>query len=87
MNDFVPLERVIAEQQKEIDRLKSLDRSNRERWRRQYFMEEAIAEAAFGLLNRPNSLEYAFELKQSLIAIGYCPRCQCKPCHCDDNVD
>ena len=77
------LERVIAEQQKQIDSLMARDKSNIEAWVRENKKRERVASAAFEVLNDPTSPESHFELKQSVMAWGYCPTCECSPCECE----
>lgn len=78
------LERVIAEQQKEIDRLRRLEQSNAKRWQDENAAVERMAYAAFNLLNHPQSPECRLELIQALVAMGFCPRCALRPCECLD---
>jgi hypothetical protein len=68
------LERVIAEQQKEIDRLRLMEKNNNERWQHENKAVERLALAAFSVLNHPGSPECHFELKQAVMAIGFCQR-------------
>lgn len=81
------LERVIAEQQKEIDRLRSMVEHNTEAWQRENKAVERVALAAFGVLNHPESPECHFELKQAVMAMGFCPCCEWRPCECGDHYD
>lgn len=81
------LERVIAEQQKEIDRLRLAEKSNNERWSHENKAMDRVALAAFSVLNHHESPECHFELKQALMAMGYCPRCEWRPCECEDSHD
>lgn len=81
------LERVIAEQQKEIDRLLLAEKVNIERWQRENATVERLALAAFGVLNHPESPECHFELKQAVMAMGFCPRCEWRPCECEAQYD
>lgn len=81
------LERVIAEQQKEIDRLRLKEKNNIERWQHENKLVERLAVAAFSVLNHPESPECHFQLKQALMAMGFCPRCECRPCECEDCHD
>lgn len=81
------LERVIAEQQKEIDRLKALEQSNIDAWIRENKKRERVALAAFSVLNYPESPECHFELKRAVMAWGYCPTCECAPCECEGQYD
>ena len=78
------LERVIAEQQKEIDRLRAMVQHDIEAWQRENKDVERLALAAFGVLNNPERPEFHFELKQALVEMGFCPRCECRPCECDE---
>jgi len=79
------LERVIAEQQKEIDRLRLMETHNIEAWQRENKSVERVALAAFSVLNHHESPECHFELKQALMAMGFCPRCEWRPCECGDD--
>ncbi len=81
------LERVIEEQQKEIDRLRNWERMNTEQWAKAMKQQERVAMAAFGVLNYPQSPECHFELKQAVIAWGYCPTCEWSPCECEGQYD
>ena len=47
------LERVIAEQQKEIDRLRLMEKNNADRWQHENKSVERMALAAFSVLNHP----------------------------------
>ncbi|MEY5098211.1 MAG: hypothetical protein RJA36_930, partial [Pseudomonadota bacterium] len=62
------LERVIAEQQKEIDRLRLMEKNNNERWQHENKLVERMALAVFSVLNHPESPECHFELKQAVMA-------------------
>ena len=79
------LERVIAEQQKEIDRLRLVEKNNNERWQHENKAVERLALAAFSVLNHPESPECHFELKQAVMAMGFCPRCEWRPCECRED--
>lgn len=78
----IALERVIAEQQKEIDRLRSAEKSNNERWQHENKAVERVALAGFSVLNHPDNLERRLELKLALMEMGFCPRCESRPCEC-----
>lgn len=82
-----PLERVIEEQQREIDRLRELQTYNIEQWDREHKMRERVVMAAFNVLSYPESPECHFELKRAIMAWGYCPSCECSPCQCDEDGD
>ena len=79
---IIALERVIAEQQKEIDRLRSAEKSNNERWQHENKAVERVALAGFSVLNYHESPECHFELRQALMEMGFCPRCESRPCEC-----
>ena len=79
------LERVIAEQQKEIDRLRLMEKRNIEAWQRENAKVEHLAMWAFSVLNHHESPECHFELKKAVMDMGFCPRCECRPCECDDH--
>lgn len=81
------LERVIAEQQKEIDRLRLMEKNSNERWQHENKLVERMALAAFSVLNHPESPECHFELKQAVMAMGFCPRCEWRPCECGERSD
>lgn len=81
------LERVIAEQQKEIDRLRLMEKNNDLRWRHENAAVERLALAAFSVLSYPESPECHFELKRAVVDMGFCPRCEFRPCECDDHHD
>ena len=65
------LERVIAEQQKEIDRLRLMEKHNIEAWQRENAKVENLAMWAFSVLNHPESPECHFELKKAVMAMGF----------------
>jgi len=48
---------------------------------------ERMALAAFSVLNHPESPECHFELKQAVMAMGFCPRCEWRPCECECQYD
>ena len=78
------LERVIAEQQKEIDRLTASAHKHIEGWERHHKKLERLVAAAFAVLDEPDaSPEEHFDLKQALMSLGYCPTCEAAPCECD----
>ena len=81
------LERVIAEQQKEIDRLKAAQDASLKAWDRNNKQVERVAMWAFGVLSYPGSPECHKELKDALMAMGYCPTCECNPCECEGQYD
>lgn len=76
------LERVIADQQKVIDRLTKMHETNMGHWTSENKKREAMAEAVFGVLQFPESPECHYALKQAIMAYGYCMECECLPCEC-----
>lgn len=81
------LARVIAEQQKEIDRLRSLELTNIAQWDRETKKRDRVAMAAFSVLAYPASPECHFELKRAIMDWGYCPTCECQVCECENQYD
>lgn len=78
------LERVITEQQKEIDRLRLLERHIFETWQREHKRMESLAITIFGVLTYPDNLECRSQLKKAIMDMGFCPACECRPCECGD---
>ena len=78
------LERVIAEQQKEIDRLRLMEKYNIEAWQRENTKVENLVMWAFSVLGNTESPECHFELKKAVIDMGFCPICENRPCDCQD---
>lgn len=81
------LERVIEEQQAEIDRLRSLEKANINGWQREIERVDQLAMWAFSVLNNPESPECHFELKKALMALGFCPTCEQRVCECEGQYD
>lgn len=79
------LERVIAEQQHEIDALRLREKYNAEAWQRENAKVENIAMWAFSVLANPESPECHFELKKAVMDMGFCPICEFRPCECGDD--
>jgi hypothetical protein len=78
------LVRVIAEQQKEIDRLRSLETINIEAWQRENGKVDHLAMCACSYLNHPQSAECRFELLKAVVDMGFCPQCESRLCECDN---
>lgn len=78
------LERVIAEQQKEIDRPRLMERHNIDAWQWENKAVERLELAAVSVLSHHESPECHFELKQALMAMGFCPRCEWRACECSE---
>lgn len=76
------LERVIAEQQAEIDRYKAREKHNIEAWAREDGRRELIAAAAFAVINYPGNPKCLHDLQHAIMQWGYCPTCQSCPCEC-----
>ena len=81
------LERVIAQQQEEIDRLKALDKRSFEAWAREHKMRESLVSAVFSFINHPKAPHSRTIVLDAIRAWGYCLRCECSPCECDDQYD
>jgi len=81
------LERVIAEQQAEIDALRLREKHNIEAWQRENAKVENLAMWAFSVLDGSDSPECHFELKKALLAMGFCPACESRPCECGDDYE
>lgn len=75
-------ERVIAEQQKEIDRLRNSKNINIKDWKRERARVEKLVDAAFGVLNFPDRLVGHQDLRLAIVDMGYCLQCQCEDCEC-----
>jgi hypothetical protein len=76
------LERVIEEQQKEIDRLKKSASMNIEAWHKQNEKNEQLVQMLFSHLNSPTN-ETRWELLKMISAMGYCITCQSQDCECN----
>ena len=68
-------------------RLRLMETHNIEAWQRENKSVERVALAAFSVLNHHESPECHFELKQALMAMGFCPRCEWRPCECEGQYD
>ena len=77
------LERVIAEQQKQIDGLNRILESNEKSFMGFNKAQERMAHAAFGLINEPTNHDRMWALKMELQAQGWCTFCESSPCECD----
>lgn len=80
------LERVIAEQQKEIDIIRKYREVDAERWVKRNADFEKLAQAAIMALDS-QSPEDHFHLRRTLIAMGWCLTCEQSPCECDGQYD
>ena len=79
------LERVIAEQQKEIDRLKSLEKSNLDAWVRENKRNEKFMEVFWLFWRNPADQGCKRNMHSVLIEQGWCLSCE-RPmnwCECD----
>lgn len=81
------LERVIAEQQKEIDALKARDLNNIKAWERENRLVEEVVMWAFSVMNNHESPECHFALKRAIMNLGFCPTCECRVCECEGQYD
>ena len=79
------LERVIAEQQKEIDRLKMLEEINRQSWVRENSRNEQFMEAFWLYWRAPKDTGYASNMLNTLVEQGWCISCEQRMnfCQCD----
>jgi len=78
------LERVIAEQQKEIDYLKLRDHRNTEQWLREHKRQERFMDALWPFFNHPSDKQAHWAMRMLLAEQGWCVTCQQNPCECDD---
>lgn len=78
------LERVIAEQQKEIDHLKLRDKMNTEQWLREHKSRERFMDAFWVFFNSPDDKQAKWALRMVLAEQGWCVTCQQNPCECGD---
>ena len=82
------LERVIAEQQQTIDILRKYrqvdaDRSVKQVARLEQFMHDAIY--FLNNHNHPvNGKTAGNDFREAIVRMGWCIRCECNPCECDD---
>ena len=77
------LERVIAEQQKEIDRLNKHIDQYQTYAQQNLKSRERMAATAFDFINEPTSHDRMWALKLELQAQGWCVFCEASPCECD----
>lgn len=77
------LERVIAEQQTQIDRLKKSIDQYQTYAQQNIKSKERMAHAAFGLINAPTNHDAMWALKMELQAQGWCTFCESSPCECE----
>lgn len=77
------LERVIEEQQAEIDQLKARDKYNIEAWVKEHRRREELVSAVFSLLNYPDAPRNRAVVLDAIKSWGYCLNCECSPCECD----
>ena len=83
-NTSPALERVIAEQQREIDTIRKYREVDAERWVKSNQSMESLVEAAFGLINNPSSHDARMTLKLALAYQGWCLACEQSPCECGE---
>ena len=81
------LERVIAEQQKEIDALKAREKYSIEAWAKEHAKREAMVSATFSYLNFPDAPHARTMVLDAIRAWGYCTICECSPCECEGQYD
>ncbi len=78
------LERVIAQQQQEIDQLRLRDKFNTEEWQRHHKRQERFMDAFWPFFNHPSDKHAHWDLRMVLAEQGWCTRCQQAPCECGD---
>ena len=81
------LERVIAEQQATIDRQKAWEDRNLKTWKEWNEKRDALAAAAFLVLNNPEREGCRAALRDALVAWGFCIVCEQGPCECERQYD
>ena len=78
------LERVIAQQQQEIDQLKLREKMNTEQWVREHKRQERFMAAFWPFFNYPNNKDAHWHMRKTLVEMGWCTQCQQPICECDD---
>ncbi len=77
------LERVIAEQQKEIDDWKERDLTHIEVWQRHTKRVDDLVRNVFLCLDDVTDQAIRQALINCVRALGYCTSCESAPCECD----
>ena len=70
------LERVIEDQQREIDRLKKLEQSNTEAWIKENKRKYDFMDAFWVFWADPTDNRYVAHMREILIKQGWCLRCE-----------
>lgn len=78
------LERVIAQQQKQIDDLKLRDQFNVDAWHREHKRQERFMDTFWLFFNSPSDKQAHWAMRMLLAEQGWCTRCQQNPCECGD---
>ena len=78
------LERVIAEQQKEIDHLRERLDSSYRTLNKNHADYVALKDAAFGAMDWPDDTRYRMALRDALRGQNWCLTCRECPCECDE---
>jgi len=81
------LERVIAEQQKEIDRLKKLEQSNMDAWVREHKRNEQFMEAFWSFWHAPKDAGCVNNMHLTLMEQGWCLSCERQMNWCECQYD
>jgi len=81
------LERVIAEQQQQIDVLEAREKYSIEAWARENERRESLISALFMFLNHPDVPGTQDKVVEAIRAWGYCTICECSPCECEGQYD
>lgn len=82
-NTSPALERVIAQQQAEIDLLKSTIEQNNRYLEINFRERDKFKDSAFTLINHPTNPEARMGLQLALRDQGWCLTCETMPCECD----
>ena len=78
------LERVIAEQQQQIDQLKLRDTVNTAAWLREHKRQQRFMDAFWLFFDNPGDKQAQWALHLLLAEQGWCMHCHMNPCGCDD---
>lgn len=80
--EFDAYNSVTEEMLKELGRFKLAEKANNERWAAENAALENLVVAALNRLNAPEDSETALALRQAILAMGFCLRCQSRDCSC-----
>lgn len=81
------LERVIAEQQREVDIIRKYREVDAERWvKHNKRIDQFMADAIYFLNNYAhpvNGRTAQQDFRQAIMGMGWCLTCECNPCECE----